>query len=133
MSYKLFFRNVGLGVLSWVIPFVVSFFCYTPDGELMMEYSTFKSIITVVGTASGSYLLYLFFKPVRMNFIFCGCVVGISWFVLNILLDSLILIPMMGVSFATYFMSVGLSYLSIPPLAIAMGFLLDRNTRNNRI
>ncbi|MDP1803329.1 MAG: hypothetical protein Q8L81_18345 [Bacteroidota bacterium] len=123
------YRNIWLGFLSWLIPFAISFFCYKPDGQLIMEYSTFKSIMTISGTVSGSYLLYQYFKAVSTHFVFNGIVVGLSWVAINVLLDSIILIPMMKVSFSVYFLSIGLSYVSIPAISMAMGFLLDRKTK----
>lgn len=130
MSKKIIYRVIGLGVLSWLIPFVVSFLCYNTEGQILMEYSTFKSIMMISGTASGSYLLYLFFKRVYCDFISNGFIVGLSWLALNILLDSIVLIPMMKVSFSTYFMSIGLGYLSIPAISVAMGYLLNKKLTN---
>jgi len=131
MSKPIIYRNIGLGFLSWLIPFAISILCYNPDGQLVIEYPTFKSIMIVSGTISGSYLLYLFFKAVNGNFILNGVIVGLSWFAINILLDSIILIPMMKVSFITYFMSIGLGYIGITAISIAMGYLLDRKTKSN--
>lgn len=124
MSKKLIYRNIWLGFLSWLIPFAISFFCYKPGGELILEYSTFKSLMIVSGTISGSFLLYQFFKAVNSNVVFNGVIVGLSWFAINIILDSIILIPMMKVTFATYFMSIGLGYVSIPAISIAIGYIL---------
>jgi hypothetical protein len=126
------FRNVWLGLLSWLIPFAVSFFCYTPEGKPIMEYGTFKSLMTVIGAVSGSFLLYHFFKAVDSRFIFSGFVIGFSWFFINVLLDSIALVPMMNVSFFTYFLTIGLSYISIPAISIAMGYLLDRKRTATR-
>jgi hypothetical protein len=130
MSKKIIYRVIGLGVLSWLIPFVISFLCYNAEGQILMEYSTFKSIMMISGTASGSYLLYLFFKRVYCDFISNGFIVGLSWLALNILLDSIVLIPMMKVSFSTYFMSIGLGYLSIPAISVAMGYILNKKLTN---
>nr|WP_294860634.1 hypothetical protein [uncultured Fluviicola sp.] len=126
MSKKIIYRVIWLGLLSWLIPFVISFLCYKPGGQLLMEYSTFKSIMMISGTTSGSYLLYVFFKRVYNDFILNGFIVGLSWLAINILLDSIILIPMMKSSFSTYFMSIGLGYISIPAISVAMGYLLNR-------
>ena len=120
------YRNFWLGFLSWLIPFLVSFFCYWPSGELTIEYATFKSIMVITGTVSGSYLLYQFFKAVNTRFLFNGLVVGLSWFAINIALDTIILIPIMKVSFSGYFMSIGLGYISIPAISLSMGYLLNR-------
>lgn len=122
----LVFRNLWLGFLSWLIPFAISFLCYKPDGELVMEYSTFKSIMIVSGTISGSFLLYQYFKAVSTHFVFNGLLIGLSWFGINILLDIIILIPMMKVTFTDYFMSIGLGYISIPAISIGMGYLVDK-------
>jgi hypothetical protein len=130
MNKILIYRNLWLGFLSWLIPFAISFFCYEPGGELIIEYSTFKSLMIVSGTVSGSFLLYQFFKPVNSNFTFNGLIVGLSWLALNIILDSIILIPMMKVTFATYFMDIGLGYISIPAISITMGYLVDRKIKN---
>lgn len=124
MKRQLILKNLLLGILSWIIPFAVSFLFYKPGGELVVTYATFKSIIMVVGVISGCYLLYRYFKIVDNNYIFNGMVVGISWFAINLTLDALILIPMMKISFIEYFMSIGLSYFAIPSISIAFGWIL---------
>lgn len=115
-----------LGFLSWLIPFAVSFLFYKPGGELVVPYSTFKTTIMVVGTISGCYLLFRYFKALENDFIKQGIIVGLSWFAINIVLDAIILIPMMKSTFADYFMSIGLGYIAIPVISITMGYLLDR-------
>lgn len=126
MIKLLIYRNVWLGFVSWLIPFAIAFFCYSSDGKLIMEQSTFKSLMVISGAVSASYLLYHFFKVVNSRFILSGFVVGLSWFGINILLDSLILIPIMKISFTTYFMAVGLGYIAIPAISVAMGCLLHK-------
>lgn len=125
MTKKLIIRNTLLGALSWLIPFVVSFLFYKPGGELVVPYATFKSIITVVGVATGCYFLFRYFKFVDSGFIGNGVVVGLSWFAINIVLDAVILIPMMKTTFADYFMSIGISYFAIPAISITMGYMLN--------
>jgi hypothetical protein len=126
MAKNFITKNVLLGFLSWLIPFAVSFLFYKPGGELIVPYATFKSTIMVVGVISGCYLLFRYFKSVDSDFIRNGVIVGLSWFAINIILDALILIPMMKSTFADYFMSIGLGYISIPVISITMGYLLSR-------
>jgi hypothetical protein len=125
MEKNLLIKNLLLGFLSWLIPFAVSFLFYKPGGELVVPYATFKSTIMIVGVISGCYLLLRYFKWVKSDFIKNGIIVGISWFAINIVLDAIILIPMMKISFGEYFMSIGLSYIAIPAISIAMGYLLN--------
>lgn len=126
MTKKMIIKNILLGILSWLIPFAVSFLFYKPGGELIVPYSTFKSTIMIVGTLSGCYLLFRYFKSVESQFIRHGIIVGLSWFAINLVLDTAVLIPIMKTGFADYFMSIGLGYLAIPVISITMGFLLDR-------
>lgn len=128
MTRDLFAKNLFLGFLSWLIPFVVSFLFFKPGGELAVPYATFKSAIMVVGTITGCYLLLRYFKLVDSEFIRNGIVVGVSWFAINIVLDAVVLIRIMKTTLADYFMSIGLSYMSIPVISIAMGYLLERKT-----
>ncbi len=130
MNNNLITKNILLGFLSWLIPFVVSFLFVKPGGEFIVPYPTFKSTIMVVGTMSGCYLFYRYFKLVENDFIRNGIIVGVSWFAINIILDALVLIPMMKTTFAEYFMSIGIGYFAIPTISIAMGFLLERKARS---
>jgi hypothetical protein len=49
------------------------------------------------------------------------------WFVINILLDVIILIPMAKMSFADYFMSIGLRYIQMPVFTIVTGIVLQQS------
>ena len=125
MKRNLFARNLLLGFLSWVIPFVVSFFFFRPGGEMILPYATFKGIITVVGVTSGSYLLYRYFGFVSVDYVREGVIVGFSWTAINLLLDFVFLVPMAKLGASEYLLSIGISYLAIPPIAICMGCILE--------
>ncbi len=122
----LFSKNLVLGFLCWLFPFAISFLFYEPGGTLLVSYATFKSIITVVGVITGCYLLFRYFNSIKTDFITNGIIVGFSWFAINILLDCLVLIPMMKISFTDYFMSIGLCYIAIPVISITFGFLVGK-------
>lgn len=130
MTKKLIAKNILLGFLSWLIPFAISFLFYKPGGELIVPYATFKSSIMAIGVISGCYLLFRYFKFVDLNFFKNGVVVGFSWFAINIILDVLVLVPIMKTTFGEYFMSVGIGYISIPAISIAIGYLLESKTMN---
>jgi hypothetical protein len=70
------------------------------------------------------FLLISYFKKIESNFFREGITVRIVWFILNILLDMVILLPMSGMPFGTYFIQIGLGYLSIPAMCIAVGTAL---------
>ncbi|MBK8372956.1 MAG: hypothetical protein IPL20_16740 [Saprospiraceae bacterium] len=129
MDKKLMIKIGLLGFLSWLIPFFVSFLFFKPGGELLVLYATFKSVITVVGVLSGCYLLYRYFMYVDKDFVRNGVIVGVVWFLINIVFDAIVLIPMMKTTFQEYFMTIGLSYFSIPVVSTAMGYLLENKKK----
>jgi hypothetical protein len=130
MKNGLFFKNIILGFLSWLLPFALSFLFYKPGGVLVVPYATFKSVIILIGSLCGSFLLFHYFKSVNKNFISNGVFVGFSWFAINIFLDVLFLLPMMKTSFEDYFMSIGASYLVIPVMSITFGYLLQSHKQS---
>ncbi len=117
-------RMIIYGILIWLIPFVVSFFFYTKDGKLAIDIFLFKSIMIVVGTASAAWLLISYFKKVKAGFLREGIVVGAVWLGISIVLDLLVLIPMSGMAISDYFAQIGLRYLAIPAMTIAVGTAL---------
>jgi len=121
---KKFFKKVLYGFLVWLIPFVASLFFYTKEGRLSIDIFLFKSIMIVVGSISAAFLLVSYFKKINIDYLKEGMMVGIVWFGLNILLDLLILIPMSRMTIADYFAQIGLRYLAMPAMSIAVGATL---------
>lgn len=126
---RLIIKNLLFGFFTWLIPFAVSFLFYKSGGELVISYDLFKSIMIVVASTGGCYFLYRYFMLANNDFIRNGVITGLSWFAINIILDVIILIPIMKVTFADYFMSIGLRYIVIPVISITMGCLLHKKVR----
>ncbi|MCB1517426.1 MAG: hypothetical protein KDJ19_07420 [Hyphomicrobiaceae bacterium] len=107
------------GLLTWLIPFLAAFPFYSPDQGLLIPITFFKSIMIVIGSAVGLILLvwlYLDFPKVRAS----GLIIGLYWLALNWVLDILILLPMSGSDIGTWFTDIGLRYLVLPMMAIAI-------------
>jgi uncharacterized membrane protein YpjA len=121
---KRYLRNILYGFLAWLIPFVASFFFYTREGKLTIDVFLFKSIMIVVGSVSAAFLLVSYFKRINANHLREGVIVGLAWFGINIALDLLVLVPMSGMSISDYFPQIGLRYLVIPAMSIAVGAAL---------
>ncbi len=71
------------------------------------------------------YLIISYFKKINADYFKEGIIVGSTWFGINILLDLLVLIRMSGMSIADYFTQIGLMYLAIPAMNIAVGTALE--------
>ena len=125
MILPLVIRNIFLGFLSWLIPFGVSFFFYDRNGELLVSYNLFKSIMLVVSAVDGCYLLYRHFKIINHNYILNGFITGFAWFAINIIMDSIVLLPKMNTSFFNYFIEIGIRDTIILVVSITIGYLLE--------
>ena len=118
-------RNILYGFLAWLIPFVSSFFFYSKEGGLVIDIFLFKTIMIVVGAIVGAFLLVSYFKRIRANYLMEGIIVGLTWFIINILLDIFVLIPMSEMSLSSYFAEIGLRYLVMPVMSIMVGAALE--------
>lgn len=123
-------KSIFFGILTWLIPFVVSFFFFNMSGELTIDKFLFKSIMIVVGSLTACTLLILYFKHVNSDYIKTGFVLGGLWLFINWVLDLVVLIPMSGMSYNDYFAEIGLRYLVIPIMSYTIGRVLETKHRS---
>ena len=118
-------RLALLGALSWLIPFVAAIPFFDHTGVLVIEQTLFKSLMVVIGGASGVVLLALAFRrtPPTMA---SGAVLGAYWMAMNLILGAVVLMPMSGMSVSLYLSDIGLRYLLLPIMGAAMGAVADR-------
>ncbi len=53
------------GFLVWLVPFATAIPFYSRDGELVIDVFLFKSIMIVVGSLIGAFLLVRYFRRVE--------------------------------------------------------------------
>jgi hypothetical protein len=112
-------RAIGLGLLAWLIPFVVAFSAF-PLRESARPVFESVMAVTVAGTAAGLGLGYLRRVPdVRARE---GLAVGSVWFAMCLLIDAplMLLGGPMQMSLGAYFGDIGLTYVSIPLVTWAL-------------
>lgn len=127
---KKYLKNIFYGFLAWLIPFAASFFFYSKEGGLSIDIFLFKTIMIVVGSFSAAFLLVSYFKNIKADYLKQGLIVGLTWFAINILLDLLVLIPMSKMSLSDYFTQIGLRYLAIPAMSLAIGSALKNSHKH---
>ena len=119
------FKIILFGFLTWLVPFVVAFFFYDRNGQPTMDIMFIKSILMVVSATFGAYLLIVYFKKIKENFLKEGIAVGLYWLVINWLFDIVVLLPMAKMSFGVWFTQIGLRYLVIPIFSITIGYVAE--------
>jgi len=82
-----------------------------------------------VGSVVAVFLLLVYFKSVEKYFVKEGIIVGVVWLVINWVLDIVVLVPMAGWSLSTYFAQIGLRYLVMPIMSIAIGYAIEMKTK----
>ncbi len=110
------------GFLVWLIPFAVSFIIFPLKTSMR---PLFESIMPLVLSIVVIILSYYFLKNLSSNFIKEGFLIGIVWYIVNIVLDLSMFMPAspMQMSFANYMMDIGLTYVMIPVITLGMGFM----------
>ena len=111
------------GFLTWLIPFIVSFLFYTPNGTPLKDITFFKSIMTVLGCLVGVLLLIQSFTKIKTNYLKESIRIGLIWFLMNIVLDLIFLLPLGKLTIMDYIIQIGIRYINIPIISIGMGYL----------
>ncbi|MEQ8303846.1 MAG: hypothetical protein RIB47_10675 [Cyclobacteriaceae bacterium] len=120
---------VGYGIITWLVPFIISFGFYDQQGNLQTSYDLFKSSMIVVSSVVGCYILYLFFKSVNNEFVKWGLLFGVFLLIINWALDVFILVPFAAMEYDFYFESIGLRYLQIPIFSTCVGWILNQQNK----
>jgi hypothetical protein len=120
-----------LGFLTWLIPFAASFVFFDRSGHVLIPQPLFKSIMVVVFGGLGTALLVAAFRRVEPTWR-SGLALGCYWLAINLILDLVVLVPMMGTPVRDYIYDIGLRYLLIPIIATAMGAAAERAAREAR-
>jgi uncharacterized membrane protein YpjA len=119
-------RALVLGLLSWVIPFLVSFLVFPVKKSNAPLFST---VMTLVVVLTAGVLFPVYFRE-RAATVSKAVLVGVLWFGINLILDY----PMfaygpMKMSVAKYYSEIGLSYLIFPAFAFGAARLARAQER----
>jgi hypothetical protein len=129
MNSKKIFKIVWMGLVIWLIPFVMAFGFYDRSGQLTVSYGLFKSLMIVIFSIVGCFAIVRYFKDIQKDFVKEGWIIGVAWLLINWLLDVCILVPMAKMSLTEYGTAIGLGYLQIPVICAAVGMLLQLKSK----
>jgi hypothetical protein len=115
-------RVTLLGLVSWLVPFLLSFLFFDQAGQLVIPQPLFKSLMVVVFGAMGTAMLAVAFRRITPS---CGSglMLGCYWLVINLVLDLLVLLPLAKMPITLYFYDIGLRYVLIPVISTGMGIV----------
>ena len=113
-------RAALLGVLSWTIPFVISFIAFPLKRVNAPLFATLMSLVVLL-TAAVLLSRYFRNRPVSVKE---AVLVGALWFAINLMFDY----PMfaygpMKMTALAYYSEIGLNYLAFPFFAFGAAWL----------
>jgi uncharacterized membrane protein YpjA len=76
-------------------------------------------------------LAYLYLKNIKIDFIREGVIIGVAWFIINIVIDLVLFLPSspMQMTLTNYMMDIGITYLMIPVMTIGMGYMAENKAQ----
>ena len=124
MTIKKYLQIMGYGILIWLVPFIISIFFYSRDGQLLIELMLFKTLMLLIGGLTGALCICRYFKNCQSDFLKEGLIIGSIWLIIQWILDYIILIPMSKITLSNYTIAIGLRYCIIPIMSIMAGYIL---------
>ena len=119
-----YLKMILFGLITWIVPFVTSFLFFNMETQqLSINELFFKSIMIVEGGLIGVFLFVHYFRKISDRFVKEGLIIGLCWFLINIVLDVVVLLPTSQMDFGTYFQQIGMRYLLIPIISLGMGYV----------
>ncbi len=116
------------GFLVWLFVFGVAFVIF-PIREMWRP--LFESIMPVAITLATTAFSHLYLKDVTQRIIREAVIVGIIWFVINIVIDlPLMLTGPMKMPLVEYMADIGVTYLMIPAIVVSMGIARDTGMKS---
>ena len=117
------FLLLGLGVLSWLHPFLVSVPLISPEGGPIIDVFAFKTLMLLVDGVVGAVLFAYHVPRLGENYLVGTITADVVWFVLNVGLDLIVLVALLGRPAEEWVVGTGAQYLLLPIQAAAIGFV----------
>jgi len=127
-----YLKLFGFGVVLWLVPFLVSFLFYSPQGTPLVGVAFFNSIMSVALIVVASVLLFLYFKQQTTDYMREAVKVGVVWILVSVVLDLVVLVPMAKMTIGQYITDVALGYIVILVIALLAGMLLEEKATHSK-
>jgi hypothetical protein len=118
-------RRLIAAHLTWLVPFLIAVPFYGKNGTLLIDLMLFKSIMIVVATITAAMLMVWFFRAVTTAYTREAVITGLVWLFVNWVLDTIVLVGLLGMTPLDYITQIGVRYLMIPAMVIAAGIIAD--------
>lgn len=120
-------KIINYGLLVWLIPSLITVIL----GSFISAMNIFEIVSAVAIAVTVMVFSYLYLKGITENFIKEGVLIGISWLIINIVLDIiLILLGISQLTLTNYAMYVAPLYIIIPAITIGLGVYMNQRVND---
>jgi hypothetical protein len=119
-------RIILYGLLIWFIPALAAMMAWDSNTNLpRIGYPWFDAMMAAVWSLNFIVVAFFYFKGVTGDYVKQGLIVGISWYVLCVLLDLVLLVGLFKTDINTWYPGI-LSYLNNFFVAAGIGYILNK-------
>ena len=105
------------GITIWLVPFALSFLFYSPQSELLINYTLFKAIMLTSLVLVTWFMFQRYYKIIGKTTRTLGITAGAVVLLINLLFDYIFLIVFLSAfTVIEYVLEIGISYIVIIPL-----------------
>jgi len=123
MDIKKMLRRIVFGAGLWAILYAAAIPLLPLAASDEMA---FKAVMAMLGSLIGAGFSGYYFLSVEGDYLREAIYTAITWMVVNWLLDIVALLPFTHQTLPQYFMEIGIEYLGMPGVLIAIGYLLQK-------
>lgn len=122
---KIWGKRVGFGVILWAVCYVIAIPLLPVNAY---DPQIFRSLMFALSSITASVIAVVYFSGVHEKFLREAVLLGLTWVVVNWVLDVVALLPFTHQTIPQYFMQLGIEYIGMIAPIIAIGFLLQKKT-----
>ena len=123
-------KIINYGLLVWLIPSLITVIL----GSFLAAMNIFEIVSAVAIAVTVIVFSYLYLKGITENFIKESVLVGISWLVISIVLDIiLILLGISQLTLTNYTIYVAPLYIIIPAISIGLGLYMNHRMNDKNM
>ena len=127
-------KIVLLGLMIWAITFIAGAFVFLifntgegePSTEILVWANGLKEFAVGIGLALA---LFLLFRDKGQNYKRTAWEAGITWYVILLLMDLIVLVALAGIKLDFWFPSI-FTYFTVAIIPIVVGYLLANSKTN---
>lgn len=123
---KLWLKRIGYGVGLWAVLYAAAIPLLSLNTA---DPIAFKATMAFLGSSIGAITAALYFLSVERDFLRESIQTAVVWMVVNWLLDYVALLPFTGETLSQYFMHIGIEYLGMFGVLVAIGYVLEKKIR----